>query len=179
MYSIYNKKKDGNHFNYSFSEEAHLFGCNEGWIPWLISKIIDKNQNEPFKWHLDFNKLLPENGYPNKAFIIDIKPKADDDVVMAELLNVRGYSSSGWSPFLLEMNILHFDGDDKKNFIHSGVSDIVYSFLYARGTVKDGQIIGTWNPASRSPTNAALLWPDAMKYFFSCISKKNPEMFEL
>jgi hypothetical protein len=68
--------------------------------------------------------------------------------------------------------MLYFDGEDKYNFISKNEKDIVYSFLYARGSIEKGKIIGKWLPASRSPTNAVLLWPDVVAYFFSCIKNQ-------
>jgi len=44
--------------------------------------------------------------------------------------------------------------------------------MYAAGTVKSGQLHGKWNPPGPSPTNAVLLWPDALAYFMKCAKSK-------
>jgi hypothetical protein len=55
----------------------------------------------------------------------------------------------------------------------------IYSFLYLRNaTISEGKLIGTWTPPGAGSTNSVLLWPQALRYFFSCIRETTPEIFK-
>ena len=42
MYALYEKRKTGQKSEYRFKEQCSLFGCNEGYIPWLLGKQLSK-----------------------------------------------------------------------------------------------------------------------------------------
>lgn len=100
-------------------------------------------------------------------------------------MNVWGYSDNGWTPILLRLNGLFIDHDpslvDRNDFIRADddIDGPIYEFLYLDGSVTDGKITGLWVPPPASPTNAALLWPDTLSYFFQCIRNKSPDVFEI
>ena len=184
MYGLYSKAVIENQVQYKFEEEISIFGCNNGYIPWLLSYKLKKGDNEPLKWHINIESELnnsTEEYYHNTSIIIDIKPKNKNEtyLTMAELTDVWGYSDSSWTPMLFRLNMLFTDHDinlaDKKLFkIENGIEpEIVYSIIYARGSIKDGKIAGRWTPPSMSPTNSTLLWPETLKYFYDQIKSQD------
>ena len=64
MYAIYEKTSSVVGTRYEFVETASLFGCNVGWIPRLLRKVIPLDQPEPFKWHLKISDALSASGKP-------------------------------------------------------------------------------------------------------------------
>ncbi|MBI3578197.1 MAG: hypothetical protein HY089_02145 [Ignavibacteriales bacterium] len=186
MYYRYLKSRDNDSMvRYKKIEEnICLFGCNEGFIPWLLEKQIPYGQNEPYLWHLDIEKSLAKTKeYLNSTLVIDLKPyQHKDNLSLYEVLNIWGYSSNGWTPILLHLAGLFVDVDpnsvDRNNFqiAESDIDSPIYEVLYIKdGTVKDGKIVGTWNPPPPSSTNGALLWPETLKYFVRCIKERTPD----
>jgi hypothetical protein len=97
-------------------------------------------------------------------------------------MDVWGYSASGWSPIMLRLNGLYVDEDpsvvDRNSFVRKDheIDGPIYEFLYLVGTIHDGKPFGKWTAPPISATNAVLLWPDALKYFFDCISVTSPSV---
>jgi len=95
-----------------------------------------------------------------------------------------GLSDSGWTPILLRLNGLFIDEDpslvNRNDFIRKDCDIVgpIYEFLYLAGSVTDGKLTGKWGAPPPSPTNAALLWPDSLKYFFQCIRTRTPEVLK-
>jgi len=179
MYAIYKKVMSGGRTTFKFDQEIRLLGCNNGWIPWLLSLQAPSNQNEPYPWHISLESALAptRKEFPNAdAIVIDIKPKSSSELLFCELLDVWGYSADGWTPLLLRMKAHWPHGDPERdhriNFLAVDTAEEVYEFMYAAGTVKSGQLHGKWNPPGPSPTNAVLLWPDALAYFMKCAKSK-------
>ena len=188
MYMRYLKTSSAGRSSYRFAEKIHLFGCNNGFIPWLLERRISPSQGEPFKWHIPIGESL--NGVTKNntdcngsALIIDLKPKQNkNNLSLYELEDVWGYSNDGWSPILLRLCGLFVDADpkgvDREKF---AISDTeregpIYEFMYLTGSVKDGKLDGSWNAPPASPTNAALLWPEALTYFFESIRRRTPDL---
>jgi hypothetical protein len=163
-----------------------LFGCNNGFIPWLLQLQTLPGQNEPYLWHLDVQKALERTEeYQRSTLIIDLKPKQHKtNVSLYEVMDVWGYSSSGWTPILLHLGGLFVDADptsvNRNDFIISNneIEGPIYEVLYLDGSIKDGKLDGTWNAPPASPTNAALLWPDALNYFVKCIRERTPNVID-
>ena len=109
-------KKAKNRNLYEFiKEKCHLFGCNEGFIPWLLKRQIPSSQGEPYKWHIPIQDALNETEYSGSTLVIDLKPKQNKtNLSLYELLDVWGYSDSGWTPILLHLSGLFVDADPKK-----------------------------------------------------------------
>lgn len=187
MYAAYKKERKGNSSLFRFKlveEKISLFGWKNGWIPWLLEMVIPKGQDEPHRWHLhveeslDWDKAkqwaVTEYKSNVNAIVINIKP-GSDEFFLCELLDVWGFSDSGWTPMLWHLRVLepkstkctpdHFD-----DFIAAESGDHVYEFLYAKGSVKKGKLAGGWIAPKSSPTNAALLWPESLNYFLNCIN---------
>jgi hypothetical protein len=188
MYGLYEKTKTNDSLIYSIKEEISIFGCNNGYIPWLLNTKLEPASNEPYKWHVEIEKDLNLNGeeyYHGKTIVIDIKPKNKEEkyLTMAELTDVWGFSAASWTPMLFRMKMLFTDEDeneaDKKYFeIKNNIKlETVYSIIYARGSIKNGKIVGMWTPPSMSPTNSTLLWPDTIKFFFDQIKEKDEWIF--
>jgi hypothetical protein len=186
MYAIYKKQRvDGkDHFRLT-EEEVCLFGCNKGLIPRLLKMQIALGQTEPYKWHIAVpSELDKTNRCRGSTLVIDLKPKQrEKNVALYELLDVWGYSADEWTPIMLRLSGLFVDVDpagiDRGNFLIADEKrfDSIYEYLYLDGTVSNGTLVGKWTAPPASPTNGALLFPDATKYFIQCIRKLNPELF--
>lgn len=188
MYARYLRSRVGTDAtHYEFKEQVSLFGCNNGFIPWLLGLKLPPGQGEPYEWHIDVVSELGANAeYSNSTLLIDLKPKQNKtNLSLYEVMDVWGYSASGWSPILLRLNGLFVDKDpsvvDRKSFLRKDdeIDGPIYEFLYLDGSVTGGQIVGSWVPPPASPTNAALLWPDTLNYFFKCIRTTTPDVLEL
>ena len=53
MYAQYRRQRADGKDHFKFVQSACLFGCNEGFIPWLLRRQVPEAQSEPFKWHVD------------------------------------------------------------------------------------------------------------------------------
>ncbi len=188
MYARYQKRRSNGVTSYSFAEQCSLFGCNEGFIPWLLARQIPSSQGEPYKWHLPIQASLNGaewNGidYRGSTLIIDLKPKQNKtNLSLYEILDVWGYSYSGWSPILLHLSGLFVDADptviNRNDFrvTDSERDEPIYEVLCLDGSVSNGKLTGRWNAPPASPTNAALLWPDKLRYFIECVRKRTPQV---
>jgi len=190
MYARYLRTRvgsDATHYRLEEEKEVSLFGCNNGFIPMLLSLKIPRGQGEPFRWHVDVvGELGSHPKYRNSTLVIDLKPKQNKiNLSLYEVMDVWGYSDAGWTPILLRLAGLFVDQDpstigDRKDFVRKDneLEGPIYEFLYLDGTIADGKIVGSWGPPSPSPTNAALLWPDTLNYFVQCIRDKTPHVLE-
>lgn len=172
MYALYEKEVDGNISRYCFKEQISLFGCNSGYIPWLLQKQLNETSTEPFPWHMNIEKALHSVDQPNQTLIINLKPNSKEpNLSLYEIIDTWGYSSSGWTPVMFYLRGLFIDEDpskfDDRNFQRnsSEIEDPIFSMMYLRGTVSGGSIKDRWTPPGPSPTNSVLLWPDTFEYF--------------
>ena len=179
MYAIYKKVTNGGRTTLKFDQEIRLLGCNNGWIPWLLNLQTPSKQAEPYSWHISLETALKQTRkeFPNAdAIVIDIKPKSSSELLFCEVLDVWGYSADGWTPLMLRMKAHWPEGnpgsDHRIDFAAIDDTKEVYEFMHAAGTVKRGQLQGTWNPPGPSATNAVLLWPEALAYFMNCTQAK-------
>jgi hypothetical protein len=189
MYARYKRVRVGtNATRYEVQEEdISLFGCNKGYIPRLLKMKLPKSIPEPYKWHVDVVKELGEHpDYPNSSLLIDLKPKQNKtNLSLYEVMDVWGYTANQWSPILLRLNGLFVDKDpsvvQRNDFVRKDADVVspIYEFLYLDGWVEGLKLVGRWNPPPASPTNAALLWPDSLKYFLQCIRATTPEVLEI
>ncbi len=187
MYARYIRTRVGaDAARYQFQETAKLFGCNEGFIPWLLGLKIPPGQGGPFRWHVDVAGELGSHAeYPGSTLVIDLKPKQNKtNLSLYEVMDTWGYSDDSWSTILLRLTGLFVDRDpasfNRQDFVRRDdeLDGPIYEFLYLDGSVRDGKIIGSWNPPPVSATNAALLWPDALSYFVQCIRARTPDVLK-
>jgi len=77
MYARYLKTRvDVDATHYEFQEQVSLFGCNNGFIPWLLGLKLQPGQGEPCEWHVNVVSELGTNAdYLNSTLLIDLKPK--------------------------------------------------------------------------------------------------------
>jgi len=126
-------------------------------------------------------ELNAQPDYRGGTLIINLKPK-QNNVSLYEVLDVWRWSQNDWTPILLRLNGLFTD--DRPETINredvvradADISGPIYEFLYLTGSVKNGKLHGPWTPPNASPTNAALLWPETLNYFFQCIRERTPEV---
>jgi len=168
MYALYEKIPQGDGLQYKFKNEVSLFGCNLGYIPLLLKKQLGQAESEPFPWHVNIERGLNSQ----QALIINLKPNSSEpNLSLYELIDVWGYSSSGWTPVFFYLKGLFVDENsdnfNDKDFTRSPleVEDPIFSMMYLQGTVENGSIQGRWIPPGPSATNSVLLWPDTFKYF--------------
>lgn len=188
MYARYTKERVGaNATRYNLQEERiHLFGCNEGFIPWLLGLKLGSRDTEPYAWHVDVvSELADHPEYPESTLIIDLKPKQNmTNISLYEVMDVWGYSSNGWSPILLRLNGLFVDEKpakvNRKSFVRKDdeLSGPIYEFLYVVGSVVGGKLVGKWVLPPAGAANAALLWPETINYFFQCIKSRTPDVLD-
>lgn len=180
MYSLYSKEQKEDKLSFKQKDNISLYGCNVGFIPRLLRERLSRetfiaNARGAVKWHIPVAEMLATIGYKDSAIIIDIKPTAKNDILLSELLDVWGYSSSGWTPILMRQNIILVDVSlsdyDKSDFLieSSQKENIVYSLLYLQGTVFDRELSGKWTCPGPSSTNSVLLWPETLNYFWDCV----------
>ena len=195
MFMRYKKTSIGEDaFKYEWQEEISLFGCNNGYIPWLLENKLPKQHEMPYKWYIDVADEVDaaaewdnDPKYKNSALVIDLKPhQKESKFSLYELVDVWGFSDETWSPLMLRLSGLFVDEDpkkfDQKCFTRKSgeIDDPIYEFLYTNGGIeKDAAALtGKWTLPPVSPTNAALLWPEVLSYFVSCIRKKTPQVLE-
>jgi hypothetical protein len=175
VYSLYQKSVAASTATYRFVEPASLFGCNESYIPWLLSLQIPSAQGEPFQWHVDIESLLAQrDDVKGNTLVIDLKPKNTSSISLYEVAEAWGYSDSGWTPIMLHLRGLLIEHD--RDSVSEGklfdlqpdeIHDPIFSMMYLRGTVADGKIVGTWTTPRPSATNSVLLWPESFEYFIT------------
>lgn len=174
MYLLYEKTERADCTDYVYKNDVSLFGCNVGYIPKLLQQQLTRfgqKTPEPYEWHLNIPTSLQQEGQDNMTLMIDLKPKQSHNVSLYELMDVCGYSSSGWTPVMLCLRGILVDEDPakypKKCFSQSNskIDKYIFSMMYLHGSVKDGNIEGKWITPGPSSTNAVLLWPETLKYF--------------
>ena len=187
MYARYTRSRvDIVNTQYQYQEQVSLFGCNNGFIPWLLGNKVTPGQGEPFLWHVNVvEELCISSDYPDSTLIIDLKPKQNKtNLSLYEVMDVWGYSAGNWSPIMLRLNGLYVDQDptliNRNDFTlnDNDVDGPIYEFLYLDGSIENGKLIGSWAPPPASPTNAALLWPDALNYFIQSIRACTPDVIK-
>jgi hypothetical protein len=172
MYALYEKVADGESYRYLFGKQVSLFGCNSGYIPRLLARTVDKAASEPLAWHLVVDDALLAIGQKDHALIIDLKPNSKEpNLSLYEVVEVFGYSASGWTPVMLYLRGLFVDEEpskfDARAFLRgpTDTEDPIFSMTYLKGTLRNGALQGRWTVPGPSPTNSVLLWPAAFKYF--------------
>lgn len=178
MYALYQKISEGKGCRYIFQEEAHLLGCNVGFIPKMLAAVLRKDASWPMKWDLNVSDDLARIGLSNHALIISLKPYNPKNLSLYELMNVFGHCLDGWTPMMYHLRGLFIDEDpikfDDKNFFRSAsdIEDPIFTMAYTMsGTVKNGKIFGEWNPTRPGSSNSALLWPETFNYFVDMARK--------
>ena len=172
MYALYDKTGHNGSSRYRFREKTSLFGCNAGYIPRLLRQQLTAGLSQPLPWYVNIESSLQAIRQYGQTIIIDLKPNSKKpNLSLYEVLNVWGYSDSGWTPILLHLRGLFIDENperfDRYDFARKPeeTDDPIFSMMYLRGTVKNGQLEGRWTPPGPSPTNSVLLWPDSFRYF--------------
>jgi hypothetical protein len=178
MYAVYDRYSQDQKIKLKFARKISLAGCNFGIIPAMLKEKLDFSDNPPLGWELSIAEDYHKN---NQSIIIDIKPNNAEEIVLCELDRVFGFSHFGWSPIMLRL--VQFYNDyatdveiNKHDFIcpEEDQHEIVYTMSYLAGSFKDGELEGKWIFPGRSSTNALLLWPDAMTFFYEQVERYDP-----
>jgi len=183
MFARYKKQRVTGKDRFKFAEQVSLFGCKEGFIPWLLKKQIPPSQGEPYKWHLGVQSELEKTEYQGSTLVIDLKPaQKKTNLSLYEVLDVWGCSDDGWTPILLLLSGLFVDanpkGIDRNDFLIEDEQreGPIYEFMHLEGGVSGGKLTRKWITPRPSATNAVLLWPDCLKYFVNCIRQRTPKV---
>ena len=170
MYSWYKRTNKNGQIHLIWEERMSLAGCNNGIIANELKEIITATDIPPIGWTIPIAEKWNKQDY---SVIIDIKPNTEE-IFLCELDRAFGYSFDDWSPIMLRLKLLYNDATkedlDKNNFIYPDDTDIIYTMLYLYGSIRNGQLIGTWNPPFGTIT-ALLFWPEAMTFFFEQVKK--------
>ena len=173
MYALYEISAPNNEKRYRFEKQVSLFGSKSGYVPWLLTHQLDPGSSEPKKWHVEIPDALSQAGHQNRALMINLKPNsATPNLSLYELLDVWGYSDSGWTPVMLRLRGLYMDEDpslvDENDFSRTtrDCDEPIFSMMYLRGTIQRGALKGRWTPPGPSSTNSVLLWPEVLEYFW-------------
>ena len=173
MYALYDKTWNNGSARYRFLKRTSLSGCNSGYVPRLLRQQLTDGSSQPLPWHVNIESSLQAMGQDNQTFIIDLKPNSSEpNLSLYEVSNVWGYSASGWTPILLHLRGLFIDENperfDRHDFARKPeeIKDPIFSMMYLRGTVQNGQLKGPWTTPGKSSTNSVLLWPKVFKYFW-------------
>lgn len=138
----------------------------------------NRGQNAGIGWHLNETDLLStateqylnEPVFPNEyAIVIDLKPNVANNVSLYEIKDIWGFSYSDYTPIALRIELLfgdhhHQNPDAFKQCFEDNncLRDQVHEFLYLQG----GYDSGKWLWGRVGMVNGALLWPDAVEFFF-------------
>lgn len=144
----------------------------------------NQGQNAGIGWHLNEIDLLgtATEQYLNQpvlaneyAIVIDLKPNVANNVSLYEIKDIWGFSYSDYTPIALRIETLFGDLDHqnpdafKKCFRDNNcLRDQVHEFLYLQG----GYDSGKWLWGRVGMVNGALLWPDALEFFFREIQNR-------
>ncbi|MDP9173162.1 MAG: hypothetical protein M3O30_04755 [Planctomycetota bacterium] len=169
MFWVYEITVSNSRTRFYKREQSNLFGCNKG----IIAKLLDPPslQGEPYPWHLAVESASPLKG---KGFVIELKPKAGvvkSEFSFYQVCDAWGYSCDGWTPGMLRLKGLSVDGkpsiNDPADFEirWERQPENIFTFVYYAGSVRAGNLVGTWNAPRPSSTNSVLLWPEAFKFF--------------
>jgi hypothetical protein len=130
------------------------------------------------EWHgtdADILSLLDIERPGDHRILIDLKPSDKKNVSLYRLREVWGYSYDEWSPLALRLECLLGDEPQDNPSSHKQrftgpveTKDFIYEFLYINGGTAGGK--WTWGLVGR--VNAALLWPDALRYFITSINRQ-------
>lgn len=173
MNLLYETKEKSDFLNYKLKRKVSLLGCNNGIIPWAIKKYKIQEITTDDGWHLDISKIFSKW---DEKIVIDLKPNHSGEIFLVELTDVYGYNhSSGWTALLYRFSSL-YNKDKSIQFNRNefelkrnGKREIIYSFLYALGHVKEHEIKGKWSPPFGTMTGL-LMWEDSYRYFSEVIN---------
>ena len=173
-YFLYTRTRKNGRCQYVCKGQTKLFG-REG----LVASALDvegkipEGQQPPWHWHVKVPDFLQQ-----QVFVIDLIPggRERNEFTFYELLEVWGCSyKEGYSSALLRLRSLlsgRQDADfNDRDFTINCKNDgqPIFTFLYFRGSIRDGKLSGKWLPPGPSPTNSALLWPVDFDYFIPII----------
>jgi hypothetical protein len=154
----------------------------------LIARFVQKKLDShtetlPLKWHATHDDLaaLELEASPVEAegschLVIDLKPYVAGNVSLFLLEDVWGWTEDYWTPIAVRLQGLFVDREEddpkefKKAFEVPPATDRdgpIHEFLYL---IHSGGPQKGWNWARVGATNGALLWPDTLDYFLSCIA---------
>jgi hypothetical protein len=162
---LYQKTMLNGAYQYKLIKNVILAGRKNG----LIYSACEKHMKDRnVGWTITDKDMLKAAEYnpANHALVIDIAPFRPRKINLFEIKSISGYSYSDWTPLMLTFEELFADKPGsvriKRQFSDAECRRlIVREFLYLAG----GFAKGSWNWSGNSRTTAALLWPEAWRYF--------------
>lgn len=141
-----------------------MLGINKEFIIWMLKREIEKGKifgKLDSGWSIDIREYLAAY---SQACLINIKPNHSTELFLVELTHVYGFNHKEWTSLLYRFQVLHDakrseDFDDRCfDLAFQSKPEIVYSFLYALGHIKEKELKGKWLPPYGT-TTALLMWP--------------------
>ncbi|RUM29420.1 MAG: hypothetical protein DSY42_06470 [Aquifex sp.] len=136
-------------------------------------------------WHIPETDLINEsikmyNFPPDEEYmlVVDLKPSVKNNISLYKLTNIWGYSYETWTPIMLQLIAIYADEDATKvNFTKNKFPlprdlenrERLHMFVYLTGGIKVDRLVGDWNWGGRGFPTAALLEPEAFKFFISAV----------
>jgi hypothetical protein len=166
---LYKKTKLDAAHRYDCIRNVTLAGRKNGLIHASCEKYLKARD---VGWTISSKDMLKaaECDPATHALVIDTAPSRSRLLNLFEIKSISGYSYSGWTPLMLTFEELFADKPGsvreivqlKQKFSDAECTRrIVREFLYLLGGYEGG--VWTWGGNSR--TTAALLWPEAWRYF--------------
>ena len=172
MHALYEKEPVGSGFHFKFKEFRSLAGKDRGMIPHLLELHLNGAGNEPLRWHFFVEDEMARSRWPNCTLIINLKPNdAEGKLSLYEVVEAWGWSEYGWTPMMLHLRGLikdKYPGQfNYSDFVRNeeDLDDPIFTMIYMKGTVKNGELIDGWTFPRPSSTNSVLLWPKTFEYF--------------
>ena len=172
-FHIYRKTANNVGFLYEIHRRNTPLAGNQNGLIYRALTVANHLQHpggqDPVRWHLSATDLLALDNMANEyAIVINLQPRATH-LDYYELTDIWGFSYKDWTPVALRVEPLLANvcpvpntDDYRWHFVDNNVNrEQIHEFLYLRG----GYDCGGWNWPPPSPTNGAMLWPDALEFF--------------
>lgn len=178
MLGLYGRSQneDGT-FNFEcVDNEVSLGGSNTGIICRELRKMLKPESNAPMGWKILFADLLSGRDY---SILIDMKPGSKDQTFICELDTVFGFSYEESSTVMFRLkqivNQEREENFDPYDFSYTEANlGFIYSMNNMAGSFMDGKLSGPWTFPNKTATDALLLRPAALTYFFQQIKEADP-----
>lgn len=172
VHYLYDREQIGSEIQFKLREERSLAGINRGMIPHLLEIHLNGSGCEPKFWHLNIREELDKSRWPNCTLLIDLKPNdSAGNISLYEIVEAWGHSNRGWTPVMFHLRALFKDeypsNFDRQSFTRKleDIDDPIFTMLYMKGSIVNGELVGGWTFPASSSTNSVLLWPETFEYF--------------
>jgi hypothetical protein len=141
--------------------------------------MMPPRKSPPYEWHIDLRRALAaQRATRGSTVVTDLRPNQHAwNLSLYEIRDVWGYvHDEWWTSLMLRLDGLFVHAErgsiKRKRFVRrdADIETSIFEFLYVEGSVKRGTVVGRWTPPPASPINAALLFPESLRYFLTGIA---------